>query len=77
MKLTPDQIVDEASQLPPEQLAELVERLTWRLHQAGEPELEEAWKAEVRRRLAEIECGQVQAIPGEEVSDKIRRIVGR
>ena len=77
MPMTPDQIVEEASHWPPEQLAELVDRLTLTLHHAQEPEIEEAWKQEIHRRLAEIENGQVQAIPGEEVSAKIRRIVGR
>ena len=35
------------------------------------------WKEETRRRVAEIESGAVQGIPGDDVSAKIRRIVGR
>ena len=75
--MTPDQIVEEASHWPPEQLAELVDRLTLTLHHAVDPEIDGGWKRETRRRLAEIESGKVQPIPGEEVSAKIRRIVGR
>jgi putative addiction module component (TIGR02574 family) len=42
-----------------------------------EPEIEESWKQETRRRLAELESGKVQAVPGEVVSSRIRKIVGR
>lgn len=77
MPLTLDQIVEEASRLPREQVAEVVDRLTSALHTDVEPEIEAAWKQETRRRLAELESGQVQAIPGEVVSRRIRKIVGR
>jgi len=38
---------------------------------------EHAWKLEVRRRIAEIEKGEVQEIPGDEVSERVRKIVNR
>ena len=41
-----------------------------------EPEVEKAWGQEVERRLAELESGKVQAIPGEEVMARMRKIVG-
>ena len=45
---------------------------------AGEnPAIEESWKLETRRRIAEIESGAVQGIPGETVTANIRRLVGR
>ena len=45
---------------------------------AGEPQIiEESWKQEIRRRIAEIESGLVQGIPGETVTANIRRLVGR
>ncbi len=45
---------------------------------AGEnPAIEESWKLETRRRIAEIESGAVQGIPGETVAANIRRLVGR
>ena len=77
MPMTLDQIVEEASHLPREQVAEVVDRLTSALHTDVEPEIESAWKHETRRRLAELESGKVQAIPGEVVSRRIRKIVGR
>ena len=77
MPMTLDQIIEEASHLPREQMAEVVDRLTIALHTDIDPELETAWKQEIRRRLAELESGQVQAIPGDVVSSRIRKIVGR
>ena len=77
MPMTLDQIVEEASHLPREQVAEVVDRLTSALHTDVEPEVETAWKQETRRRLAELECGKVQAVPGEVVNNRIRKIVGR
>ncbi|HTX21585.1 MAG TPA: addiction module protein [Candidatus Aquilonibacter sp.] len=75
--MTLDQIVEEASHLPREQMAEIVDRLTLTLHNDVEPEIEAAWKQETRRRLAELENGKVEAIPGEVVGNRIRKIVGR
>jgi len=77
MPMTLDQIVEEASHLPREQVAEVVDRLTSALHTDVEPEVETAWKQEIRRRLAELENSKVEAIPGHAVSSRIRKIVGR
>ena len=77
MPMTLDQIVEEASHLPREQVAEVVDRLTSALHADVEPEIETAWKHETRRRLEELESGKVQAVPGDVVSNRIRKIVGR
>ncbi len=77
MAMTLDQIIAETLRLPKEQVAELVDRLTMDLHQSVDPALEAAWKKATRRRLDEISNGTVQGIPGEEVSARIRQIVGR
>ncbi len=76
MPLTLEQIVEEARHWPPEKVGELVGRLTEDLH-ASDPEIEAAWKTEIARRIEEIQTGKVQGIPGEEVSSRIRRILGR
>ena len=76
MPLTPDQIVEEVRRWPQEQVTELLDRLFCTLH-SEDPALEEAWKQETRRRIAEIESGAVRGIPGEKVSAHIRQIVGR
>jgi len=75
--MTLAQIVQESNQLPREQLVELVDHLAAKLHGGIAPEIEESWRRETRRRVAEIESGQEKGIPGEEVSARIRKIVGR
>ena len=74
--LTLEQIVEETRHWPPEKVGELVGRLTEDLH-ASDPETEAAWKAEIDRRIDEIQNGKVQGIPGEDVSARVRKIVGR
>ena len=76
MSLTLDQIVEETRQLPRAQVAELVDRLTFELHDGPDAETDAAWAEEVERRLAEIRSGQVQGIPGEEVMARARKLVG-
>jgi putative addiction module component (TIGR02574 family) len=44
---------------------------------ASDPETEVAWQSEIAHRVQEIQTGKVQGIPGEEVSARIRKIVGR
>ena len=76
MPLTVEQIVEETRSLSEDQLVLLVHRLHGRLHDI-DPQIEEAWNDEANRRLEELESGRVQAIPGDEVSARIRQIVGR
>lgn len=75
MPMTLDQIVAETRHWPPSRVAELVDRLTTELQ--PDTEVEAAWRAETRRRVAEIESGRVEGIPGEVVSNRVRQIVGR
>jgi putative addiction module component (TIGR02574 family) len=75
MPMTLDQIVEEAGHLPTEQVVELVDRLSQGLYLS--PGVEASWKAETRRRVADIEAGKVQGIPGPEVSARIRKAIGR
>ena len=74
MSMTLDQIVEEARHWPPEKVGELVGRLTENLH-TSDPEIEAEWQSEIARRLEEIQSGKVQGIPGEEVSERVRKIV--
>ncbi len=75
MPMTLDQIVTETRQWPPGRVAELVDRLTTELQpDAG---VEAALRRETRRRVAEIESGRVEGVPGEVVSARVRQIVGR
>jgi putative addiction module component (TIGR02574 family) len=76
MPLTLEQIVEETRRWPPEQVGELVGRLTEDLH-ASAPDIEGAWKTEIDRRVDEIRSGKVQGIPGEEVSKEVAKITER
>lgn len=71
--MTLDQIVDETRHWPPEKVGELIERLTEDLHYS-DPETEAAWQNEISRRIEEIQSGEVQGIPGDEVSKRVRKI---
>ncbi len=77
MSLTLEQIVAETTHLPHEQLADLVDRLTLQLHGGIPADVEDAWRQETRLRLEDIRRGREQGLPGEEVSARIRKIVGR
>lgn len=74
---TLDQIVEDARQLPREQVAELVDRLTMDLAKGMDPGTENAWTDTAMRRLAEMESGKVKPVPGDEVMARARKIVGR
>jgi putative addiction module component (TIGR02574 family) len=76
MPITLDEIVEETRNWPPERVGELVGRLTEDLH-TSDPEIEAAWKAEIDRRIEEIQSGKVKGIPGEKVLARIRKTLGR
>jgi putative addiction module component (TIGR02574 family) len=73
--MTLDQIVEEARKWPPEKVGELVGRLTENLH-ISDSEIDSAWQGEIAKRVQDIQSERVQGIPGEEVSDRVRKIVG-
>ncbi|MGH9967324.1 MAG: addiction module protein [Pyrinomonadaceae bacterium] len=59
-----------ALHLSPGERARLVERLIATLD--ADPEVEEAWAAEVERRQAEIESGAISLLPGPETLAKLK-----
>ncbi len=63
MPITLDEIVEETRQLPPDVVAELVDRIMLTLHGGMEPPVETAWKTEINRRIDEIKTGKVQGVP--------------
>jgi putative addiction module component (TIGR02574 family) len=74
--MTLEQIMSEARQLPREQISELFDLLLAESFAQPDASVEQAWKAETRRRIAEIESGAVRGIPGDEVMAELRAIVG-
>ncbi len=60
----------QALQLPVEARAALAQRLLASLEQ--DVEIEEAWAAEVERRIAEVESGVVELIPIDDALSQVR-----
>ena len=73
MPTATDKVVDEALELPAEARIGLVNRILASLNLPTQPEIDRLWAEEAERRVAEIDRGDVELIPGEEVFDKIRR----
>ena len=70
MSATVEEIEAEALNLPTGQRARLVEKLIASLD--ADPDIENAWAAEVERRHAEIESGLVSLLPGAETLAKLK-----
>lgn len=70
MSITVEEIEAEALNLPTSQRARLVEKLIASLD--ADPDIENAWAAEVERRHAEIESGLVSLLPGAETLAKLK-----
>jgi hypothetical protein len=60
-------ILEEALQLPPDELDWLVESLLIKDKGAAEAEIEAAWDNEIKRRLEEIDSGAVEMGPLDDV----------
>jgi putative addiction module component (TIGR02574 family) len=70
MSAQAERILDEALALPEQDRTELALRL---LDSVGEPEeeVDKAWIEEAKRRLAEIQRGDVQTVPWSEARARI------
>jgi putative addiction module component (TIGR02574 family) len=77
MPLTLDQITEAALKLPVDSKISLAEKLVESLAAEEPTEIERHWAAEAVRRRDEVRSGRVKVIPGEEVLEEVRRLVGR
>ncbi len=68
-------ILAEAEQLSLSERAELADRLVESLAHNVPPDIEAAQISEVRRRIAQVEAGQVTVIPGDEALARVRQLV--
>lgn len=75
--MTLDQIVEETRQMPADVVAELVDRIMLARHGVEDSALDSGTQTIVRRRVEDIRSGREKGIPGEVVSARIRKIVGR
>lgn len=74
---TLERIVREVRQLPQEQVAELFDRLLAEAFAEPDPEIDAAWRQEIRQRIADIESGREPGVDGDEVMAGLRKTVGR
>jgi putative addiction module component (TIGR02574 family) len=63
--------------LAPDQQAELIRGLIAEWDSPADPDVERAWLEEAQRRYREIVEGKMQAIPAEQVFEKLRRRLRR
>ena len=70
-----EQVLQEALALPPEDRAFVAEHLeqSWPEGQFASPELASAWTAEIDRRLAAYEHGEIQASDADASIKRMRR----
>ena len=73
---TTEEIFRDAVALPPDVRAELTERLVASLAEDISPEIASAQLAEVRRRIAQVESGEVALMPGDEALARVRKLLG-
>ena len=63
-------IVDAALKLPEPERAQVVQELLDSLSPDAEKLMDDAWAAELDRRLAEFQAGQADAIPWSQLKDQ-------
>jgi len=66
-------LYDKASELPPQDRAELAGLLLESLEEGRDEGVEEAWAAEIERRMAEYRAGRVKTLSWQEVRAHLHR----
>ena len=67
------ELFEEAMRLDPEERATLMRLLIETLDAASDEGVEDAWRAEIEHRMAELDAGSVQTIPWEELRARLYR----
>lgn len=76
MTKTVKELYEEASTLDEKQRADLAGLLLESLDSERDPDVEQAWAAEIKTRIAQIENGEVDLIPWEDVKREIYDRIG-
>jgi len=77
MKTSIVELYRQALDLDERDRATLAGLLIESLEEEPDKDLEAVWKEEVQRRLCEIDSGDVEAIPWEEVKDRLWQSLNR
>lgn len=67
------ELFEEAMRLDPEERATLMRLLIENLDAESEEGVEDAWRVEIERRMAELDAGAVQTISWEELRARLYR----
>jgi putative addiction module component (TIGR02574 family) len=67
------ELFDEAMRLEPRERATLIRLLIESLDAETDEGVEDAWRVEIERRMAELDSGAVETIPWEEVRARLER----
>ena len=73
MSTSIEAIAADAVRLPPDQRLTLAHRILCSVEPVESGEIEAAWDAEIRRRIAGHDAGDVASIPGAEVFAELDR----
>jgi len=74
-EMTPQvsEVLEKALALSTQERGLLIDHLIESLHEGpAENGVEEAWDAEIKRRIADIRAGKVKMIPGEQVLQELK-----
>jgi len=69
-----EELLEQASELTPNDRAELAGRLLESIEEPPDADVEEAWAAEIERRMADYRAGRVTTIPWSEVRAHLHRL---
>ena len=69
--ITSKEILASALQQPEKERARIAETLIASLDAGPAPEIERAWQDEIDRRLRQIDSGDIECIPWEQVRDRL------
>ena len=73
MPMLADRVTDEVLDLPADARIGLVNRILSSLNLPTQPDIDRLWADEAEKRVAEIDQGDINLVPGEVVFDRIRR----
>lgn len=73
MSANAEKILREALNLPPEDRAEVLERLLATFQEPPDAEMDKLWAAEAEDRLNAYDRGELNSVPADEVFARIER----
>lgn len=73
MARSAQELFEEAMRLDAEERATLMRLLIENLDGESEEGVEDAWRLEIERRMAELDSGSVQTVPWEELKARLYR----